>query len=113
MNATAAYAAANETNGLVDHAAYHSIDRRVRVALDDPRLARVTRLRLLTDPGFPNWDLSYCHGILADGTEVTVDLPWFSFSKRKGLAREIVTMCKEAGVYAKGIGILDAISTLR
>lgn len=110
---TADYAAANETNGLVDHAAYHSTDRRLQVTLDDPRLARVTRLRLLTDPGFPVWELSYCHGALKDGTEVTVDLPWFSFSKRKGLTREIVTMCKEAGVYAKGIGILDAISTLR
>lgn len=113
MTATAAYAAANETNGLVDHAAYHAADRRTQVALDDPRLDRVTRLRLLTDPGFPNWELSYCHGVLVDGTEVTVVLPWHSFSKRKGLAREIVTMCKEVGVYAKGVGILDAISTLR
>lgn len=113
MSITTEYAAKYETNGLADAAAYHATDRKMQVALDDPRLATITRLRLLTDPEFPYWDLSYCHGRLDDGTEVTVILPWHSFSKRNGLAREIVAMCKEVGVYAKGVGILDAISTLR
>lgn len=101
-----------EVNGLADPAAYYAIERET-VDLTDPRLAAVTRLRLLTDPGFPYWDLSYCHGRLADGTEVRVTLPRFQFSKAAGLSREIVAMCKEAGVYAKGLGILDAVSFVR
>jgi hypothetical protein len=113
MSATTEYAAQYETNGLEDATAYHSTDRKMQVTLDDPRLKTITRLRLLTDPGYPFWDLSYCHGALKDGTEVTVILPWYQFSKRNGLSREIVTMCKEVGVYGKGLGILDCISTVR
>lgn len=107
-----AYAAAHETGSLVDPTAYHSIDRSLTVDLTDPRLARVTRLRLLTDRDFPYWDLSYCHGVLKDGTEVRVQLPVYQFSKRKPLKVAIVDMAREAGVYAKGLGLLDAISTL-
>ena len=43
-------------------------ERHGRVYWDDPRLKRITRLRLLSDPGFPLWDVSYCYGVLHDGT---------------------------------------------
>lgn len=102
-----------EMNGLENHAEYFAIDRSETVTLTDPRLAQITRLRLLTDPGFPFWDVSYCHGRLKDGTEVRVSLPWFQFKKANGLSREIVAMCKQYGVYAKGLGLLDCISTVR
>jgi hypothetical protein len=83
------------------------------VDLTDRRLVRITRLRLVTDPGFPLWDLSYCYGQLNDGTNVRVTLPWHQFSRRY-LKRDLVQMCKEAGVYGKKLGILDegVISTL-
>ena len=89
------------------------IDHQDPVWLDDPELKRIVRLRLVSDPGFPAWDLSYCYGQLRDGTYVRVNLPWNQFSKRK-LRRDLVEMCREAGVYGKGLGILDplVISTL-
>lgn len=98
-----------ETNGIEDHAAYFAVDRSETVGLNDPRLARITRLRLLTDAGFPYWDLSYCHGRLKDGTEVRVSLPEWQFRK-SNLRGDLLAMCKRAGVYGKGLGIFDALS---
>lgn len=77
------------------------------VDLTDKRLARITRLRLLTDPGYPMYDLSYCYGELKDGTPVRVHLPWWQFS-RKNLKGDLIAMCREANVYAKGLGMLDS-----
>jgi len=82
------------------------IDHKNPVDLTDPRLARITRLRLVSDPGFPYYDLSYCYGELNDGTPCRVDLPMYSFSKRY-LKRDLVAMCKAAKVYGKALGILD------
>lgn len=76
------------------------------VELDDPELWRITRLRLVSDPGFPLWDLSYCYGTLRDGTNVRVHLPEHQWSKKK-LNWELVEMCKKVGVYGKRLGILD------
>ena len=109
--ATARYTSANETNGLIDHAAYHRVDRTLEVDLADPRLGRITRLRLLSDWGFPLWELSYCHGELKDGTPCRVRLPRYQF-KKATLKKELLDMAREAGVYAKGLGLFDAISTL-
>jgi len=72
---------------------------------------KVTRLRLLSDPGFPFWDVSYCHGILPDGEAVEVELPFYQLPKR-GYKRAIVDCAKRDKVYAAGMGILTNISTL-
>lgn len=77
----------------------------------DPKLARIVRLRLLTDPGYPEWDVSYCVGILKNGTAVHVTLP-FDQLPRKHMRRAIVLHAKRDGVYAAGLRIFDAISTL-
>jgi hypothetical protein len=102
-----------ETNPINDdiRAIREAIDH--TVDLNDPQLVRVTRLRLVSDPGFPMWDLSYCYGELKGGVPVRVRLPWHQFSRRY-LKRDLVLMCKEAHVYAKGLGLLDesVISTL-
>lgn len=71
---------------------------------------RVTRLRLLSDPGFPWWDVSYCHGVL-DGRHVRALLPFDQLPKG-GVSGTIVQWGKVDGVYARGLGILDCISTL-
>lgn len=76
------------------------------VDLADKRLARITRLRLLGERGFPYYDLSYCYGVLKDGTPVRVRLPEHQWPRR-GFERALVEMCKREGVYGKGIGILD------
>jgi hypothetical protein len=71
---------------------------------------RVTRLRLISDIGFPFWDVSYCFGVI--GTEkVRVALP-FSQLPRRGTVRAIVQHAQRDGVFARGLGILDNISTL-
>jgi hypothetical protein len=83
----------------------------IPVCWTEPGL-KITRLRLVSDPGFPVWDVSYCHGVMPDGRHVQVDLPFSQVPKRdraKFLVREAI----RAGVYAKGIGILDNISTLQ
>lgn len=77
----------------------------------DPQLAKITRLRLLSDPGFPFWDVSYCYGELRDGTAVRVSLPFYQLPKR-GVNGAIIAAAKRDGVYAKGLGIFEVISTL-
>lgn len=94
-----------ETNGLEDADGYFSVERE-QVALSDRRLRRITRLRLISDPGHPYWDVSYCHGVLKDGTQVRVLIPELSFLKRN-LKGDIIAMAKREGVFAKGIGLLD------
>src|SRR5262245_53675479 len=104
----------NETGGLTDPSAYHrDVTARIKRTVDwsDPDLRRVTRLRLLSDPGFPAWDVSYCHGELRDGTPCDVSLPFSQLSKGR-VSREIVAHAIACGVHAKRLGVLDAISTL-
>lgn len=93
-------------------------DIKGRVDWSDSRLARITRLRLLSDPGYPAWDVSYCHGVLHDGTHVDVILPFSQLAKTVGrwgtgaLQKDIIRHAKRDKVYAKGLGVFNAISTL-
>lgn len=107
--------AIGELNGLVDGRAYHaarSANGPVRkVDWSEPHL-RVTRLRLLSDPGLPFWDVSYCHGVLCHtGEHVDVEVP-FSQLPKHGFKREIVKWAQRERIYAHGLGILSNISTL-
>ena len=70
----------------------------------------ITRLRLLSDPGYQWWDVSYCFGEV-DGRKVTVRLPFADLPKR-GMKAAIIEHAKRDGVYAKRLGIFDNISTL-
>jgi hypothetical protein len=75
---------------------------------------RVTRLRVVSDRGFPYWDISYCYGVI-NGEHVRVSLPFWQIPKpyapeaeTNGYGRGfIVGVARDAGVYAKGLGILD------
>lgn len=112
VNATQDRPDVGESNGLVDGIGYHdafNANYAGRVEWGTPGL-KVTRLRLLSDPGFPFWDVSYCHGTL-DGKNVRVELPFSQLPKR-GFRRAIVQAAIKDGVHAKSIGVLDAISTL-
>jgi hypothetical protein len=101
---------ARESNGLVNGNEYHAQFHGARtVDWSTPGL-RVTRLRLLSDPGYPAWDVSYCHGEIGD-EKVHVELPFSQLPKRRYLAA-IVTHAKRDGVNAKRMGVFDAISTL-
>lgn len=76
------------------------------VDLTDPKLDKITRLRLVTDPGFPMYDVSYCYGRMKDGEDVRVELPVHQFPKRN-LTGALIEMCRKQHVYAKGLGLLD------
>jgi hypothetical protein len=95
---------ARETNGLTSSAYHYERESTADVEWTAPGL-RITRLRLISDPGFPLWDVSYCHGKL-NGADVDVLLPFSQLPKR-GMRRAIVEAAKADGVFAKGIGILD------
>lgn len=105
----------HETNGLENPRAYHETRHNNHGGMVDwttPGL-RVTRLRLLSDPGFPAWDVSYCHGVL-DGQHVDVQLPFDQLikSRKVSLSSQIVKYAIKDKIYAKGLGILDCISKL-
>lgn len=112
---TVSYHGCLETNGLADGGAYAE----ARYAAGPPRKVdwterglRVTRLRLLGDPGpsFPYLDVSYCHGMIGD-EHVEVMLP-FNQLPRRGHKRAIVGYAKADKVFAHGLGILQNISIL-
>jgi len=86
---------------------YHdSINRDEEIYWTDKRLQKIVRVRLLSDPGLPFWDISYCHGRLSDGRLVPVCLPFHQLPK-KGLFRSIVNHAKKDNVYAKGLGFFS------
>ena len=66
---------------------------------------RITRLRLLSDPGFPMWDVSYCWGYIGE-EPVFVSLPFDQLCK-KSVKSDILRYARAEGVYAKALGILD------
>lgn len=116
-----------EANGLVNGQGYHNERHTQEGGVDKvdwltPGL-RITRLRLLSDPGFPAWDVSYCHGML-DGRHVDVELPWsqlpkhFRWTAPDGTKRPggwkafLIAECKKAGVNGRALGIIDNVSTL-
>ncbi len=103
----------NETNGLLDPRAYHDAVTR-RISRHVPWSVaglRVTRLRLLSELGFPAWDVSYCHGDI-DGEPVEVTLP-FDQLPRRGLRTAIVEAATREGVNAQRLGVFEALSLLR
>lgn len=98
-------------------AAREAIDHKApQTSLGHPDLVKVTRLRLLSDAGFPWWDVSYCYGELRDGTPVRVHLGTDQLRKRgRGVDKgHLIELAKTAGKFAKGLGLLDddVISTL-
>lgn len=101
-----------EVNGLVDGIAYHKARHAQEggtqtVDWTEPGL-EITRLRLLSDPGLPVWDVSYCHGIL-EGKHVDVQLPFSQLSKRS-YKKALYQEAQKTGVFIKGL--FSAISTL-
>lgn len=110
---------AREVNGLADPREYHErVTHTAKRTLcwTDPELAKIVRLRMVSDPGFPWYDITYCHGQTKDGEYVKVDLPFdrlFKANQGHGsISKQIIDWAKRDNVFAKGLGILDAVSTL-
>lgn len=103
--------AVNETNPIPE--GYHKqVTHKIKRAVpwSTPGL-RITRLRLLSDPGFAFWDVSYCHGEL-DGEPVKVTLPFSQLRKGKAIQTQLVDWAKREGLFLKPTGIFDNISAL-
>ena len=101
-----------EFNGLVNGIAYHNErhsqnDGVETVSWTTPGL-EITRLRLLSDPGFPAWDVSYCYGRL-NGRHVDVELP-FSQLPKYNMKSWLYKEAQKTGVFIKGL--FSSISTL-
>jgi hypothetical protein len=115
MIATINRPSVGEVNGLVNgieyHDSRHSQNERIeKVDWTEPGLV-ITRFRLLSDPGFPFWDVSYVHGIL-NGRHVDVSVP-FSQLPKYGKGGAKAALYKEAKATGKFIkGLFSAISTL-
>lgn len=104
--------AVGEFNGLVNGISYHNERHEQTGGVDqvdwtEPGLV-ITRLRLLSDPGFPVWDVSYCHGML-NGRHVDVILPFSQLPKFK-MKAALYKEAKRTGKFIKGL--FDSISTL-
>ena len=118
----AAHQAAYETNGLSTAMENFKseIDYSTPVWIGDPELKNIYRLRLILPSGeefrsgLYTADVSYCWGVMKDGKKVYVNTPG-RIDIRKGVKAGIVQMCKDLGLYGKGMGLLDdsVISTIR
>jgi hypothetical protein len=95
----------NETNPLWTSEVTHETITE-EVTLGDPRLDRVTRLRLLTEPEYPFFDISYVYGVLKDGTHVRITGAPMHLG-RKTIKRDLIEWAKEEKAFAKGLGLLD------
>jgi hypothetical protein len=104
-----------ETNGLDEGAQqYHAEVTRSakrRVPWTEQGL-KIIRMRFLSDPGHPFWDVSYCHGQLPDGEYVNVDLPFSQLKKHIPINSQLVVWAKKDRLFLKGTGAFDAVSTL-
>jgi hypothetical protein len=97
-----------DVTGLTGRQYHDQFTRERRADWTAPGLV-ITRLRLLSDPGFPWWDVSYCHGTL-NGETVHVTLPFDQLPKRYSAA--LIKHLNDAKLNGKRLGIWDAISTL-
>lgn len=70
-------------------------------------IAKLTRVRLLTEAGYPYFDLSYAMGQLADGRHCRVRLDVSSLGRRT-YRSQIAESCKRAGVNANKLGVWNA-----
>jgi hypothetical protein len=101
-----------EVNGLANGISYHNdrYNQEGDVETVDWTAdgLEITRLRLLSDPGFPFWDISYCHGV-RNGRHVNVRLPFSELPKYK-MKAALYAEAKATGKFIKGL--FSSISTL-
>ena len=97
--------------GMAVGADYHaSVDRSLGRDWTLPEVqaagGRISRLRLLSDPGFPFWDVSYMHATLPDGRLVRVYASFGQLPKRNPFGA-IIADARREGYNAKRLGLLD------
>lgn len=108
----------NETNNIAefDYTSDNVDYSEGPVSLKDERLVSVDRIRLLTDPGFPRYDISYVWGTLKDGRHVRIaDWELGTIVKGRPIGSQLFAACKKLGVYGKGLGMFrpSVVSVMR
>lgn len=101
----------HETGNIDDYSGPRPTRESDVVTWRSPRLAKITRLRLVTDPGCPFFDISYCWGVLRTGEAVWVRLPFHQLDRARWKS-QIVNHARNQGVFAVRLGIFDAVSIL-
>jgi len=61
----------------------------------------IFRFRLISDPGFPFWDVSYCYGTL-DGEVYRVQLPFDQLPKF-GARKALYHHARKSGTFIRGL----------
>lgn len=104
-----------ETNTLADTGINHSdTDNSEDVYWTDSRLVRIIRIRLLSDPGPYPYDVSYVLGVLDDGRQVHVQVPFYHLSRR-GYMSEMYKLASADGINLNrlcGGHVRDVLSRL-
>jgi hypothetical protein len=95
-----------EYNGLANGIQYHRHNQDGGVETVDwiEEGLEITRLRLLSDRGFPVWDVPYVHRIL-DGRQVDVRVPFIQLPKfgKGGYKAALYAEAKATGKFIKGL----------
>jgi hypothetical protein len=101
----------NETNPLIGRVDYDTFGEPVTLRELEAQGGKITRVRMLTEPGTPFLDVSYVHGELADGTPVQIiGLQVGTLRKGKGSVpymSDMIAWAKAERVYGKRLGLLD------
>jgi hypothetical protein len=79
-----------------------------RLYWTSPLIKRVVRFRVLTDRGFPMYDISYCYAERIDGKIIPIQLPFHQLTKAKWKT-ELYNYAKADGVNAKRLGFFDPL----
>lgn len=104
-----------EVNNLQEHFTESEITEykasNITVHWNDEELAKITRLRLLTDHTRSFWDMSYCWGLLKSGEKCRVTLPFTQLVKGR-LWTHLREEARRDKVDLHALGMWDAISKL-
>lgn len=76
---------------------------------DKDAVRHIVRLRLLTGPGEPYWEVSYCWGIDAKGEPVRVNLPVTLLPRqgRGAWSMALIKCFKDEGRWAKAMKLFE------
>jgi hypothetical protein len=112
------------TNLLPAGSTYHMEWRPERTVDWTEEGLRITRFRMVSDRGFPFWDVTYCHGYIGD-EQVEVELPFsqlkkfgFKFKRKDGTIGKggwkahLMAWGRKEGVNVWKLGIIENVSTL-
>jgi len=109
------YSEKYETNAIID-STYHdedcgeiNYDELVEQGKNKVKIIS-ERMRLVTDSGYPFWDLSYWH-VRIDGDRYRVIDSPFERMARKTYKQDMYKEIKKSGIYIQNL--FDSISTLR